>query len=81
MAKDITISGKAIRREEYIALACLVVACGLNVYATIHYKRPASELYSNIGFVLTAAAGIYVVLGILRLIVLMICKLVRLIRK
>jgi len=67
--KDIIVSVKAQKRELIILLCCFVAAVGLNVFAIIKYVRPASELISQIGFVIVIAIIIYLLLWMLRLIV------------
>ena len=79
--KDIIITGKALKRELFILLGCFVIAFGVNIYAVIHYSRPAVELVSQIGFVLVTAACLYVLLWMLRLIVLLIAYVVKKIAK
>jgi hypothetical protein len=73
--KDIIIKASHIRRELWVLLGCLVVAYGMNIYAIIHFARPAKELYMTIGYVIVTALIIYVLLWIVRLIVLLITRL------
>ena len=73
--KDIVIKASHIRRELWVLLGCLVVAYGMNIYAIIHFARPAKELYMTIGYVIVTALIIYVLLWIVRLIVLLITRL------
>ena len=73
--KDIVIKASHIRRELWVLLGCLVVAYGMNIYAIIHFARPAKELYMTIGYVVVTALIIYVLLWIVRLIVLLITRL------
>ena len=72
--KDITISGKAVKREVWILLGCLVFAECLNVFAIVKYSRPAVELVSMIGYVIVTAIMTYVALLIIRLIIALIIR-------
>ena len=73
--KDIIIKASHIRRELWVLLGCLVVAYGMNIYAVIHYVRPAKELYMTIGYVIVTAIVIYLLLWVVRLIVLLFVRL------
>ena len=75
--KDIVITQKHIVRELYIILGCFVSACLVNVGAIIAYDRPWSELWSQIGFVLFIAAGVYGLLAVVRVIVAVLFRLFR----
>ena len=75
--KDIIITGKALKKEAFIALGCFFVAFCLNVFAIIHYSRPAVELVSQIGYVVVVAVALYAILWIIRLIILLIKWIVR----
>ena len=39
--KDLVITGRQVRRELWILLGCFVAGCLVNVYAIVHYGRPA----------------------------------------
>lgn len=75
--KEIVITQKDLIRELYIILGCFVLACLVNVGAIIAYDRPWSELWSQIGFVLFIAAGVYGLLAVVRILVFLICKLIK----
>ena len=79
--KDIIIKGSVLKRELFILLGCFVAAYGANIYAVLHYSRPASELISTIGYVIVLMLCIYAALWILRLVVLLIRSLLRLCRR
>lgn len=79
--KDIVITGAKVRRELFILLACFIASCGCNVYAVIHYERPAVELISCIGYVVVFALIIYLVLGILRLLALAVKSIINIIKQ
>jgi len=75
--KDIVISSKVVRRELFVALGCFIAAFCLNVYAIIHYSRPATELFSQIGYVVVCAVVIYLLLWLVRLIILLVRQIVK----
>ena len=75
--KEIVITQKDLIRELYIILGCFVLACLVNVGAIIAYDRPWSELWSQIGFVLFIAAGVYALAAVVRILVFLICKLIK----
>ena len=75
--KDIVITQKHIVRELYMILGCFVLACLVNVGAIIAYDRPWSELWSQIGFVIFIAAGIYVLLAVGRILICLFRKLIK----
>ncbi len=75
--KDIVISQKHIVREFYVILVCFVLACLVNVGAIIGFDRPWSELWSQIGYVAFIAAGIYVLLAVVRTLVFIIRRLIK----
>ena len=59
--KDITISGRLLKRE-LIIFACFVFAAWLvNVYAVLNYDGPWYELFTQVGFTLTIAIVLYLV--------------------
>lgn len=64
--KDITITGRRVKSETLWLAACFVVAFLINVYAVISYRRPAIELFSQLGFVAVITAALYIVTAILR---------------
>jgi len=79
--KDLIIKGKAIRREIFIWLGCLVAAICLNVFAIIKYSRPATELFSMIGYVVVVSLIIYLILLLIRLIFMFIYWIINNLRK
>ncbi|MGN1216313.1 MAG: hypothetical protein ACI4TJ_08705 [Candidatus Cryptobacteroides sp.] len=60
--KDIIITSRKLRRELWFLLGSFVVACGMNIYAIVRYTRPATELFSMIGYVIVTAIVIYLLL-------------------
>ena len=75
--KDVLLSGKMIRRELFVALACFIIAYGLNIYAILKYSRPAVELVSTIGYVIVTAVVLYFVLVLVRLLVWLVARAVK----
>ncbi len=67
--KDIIIRSSSLKREFWIALICILLACLINVYAIIKYDTNWSEMFSSLGFVLLIALVLYLVVGIVRLLV------------
>ena len=75
--KDVVIKGKTIRRELILLALCLVAMILVNAGAIIAYHRPWTELFTQIGYVLTGALILYILLWIPRLIVLLIVWLTK----
>lgn len=73
--KDIIITSAKVKRELWILLGSFIAAYGMNIYAILHYHRPASELYMTLGYVVYAAAIIYAALAVVRLLIYLIVKL------
>jgi len=65
--KDIVITAGVLRRELWVLLGCFVLSYGCNIFAIIHYHRPAIELISTIGYVIFLMVLIYLILLIVRL--------------
>ncbi|MDE6801994.1 MAG: hypothetical protein K2J07_03690 [Muribaculaceae bacterium] len=66
--KPITLSPTILARESGYLAACLLTALGANIYAVIHFHRPAVELFSQLGFVVVITIALYIYILILRLI-------------
>ena len=75
--KDIVIREKHIKRELWIFVACIAVMEGLNIYSIIKYHGMWKEAIMSIGFVVAAAVVTYLVVGLVRLIVAGIIKLIK----
>lgn len=75
--KDIVISGKALKRELWVLLGCLVAAYGVNVYAVLHYSRPALELVNQIGFTVCTALILYLLCWLVRIVALLVKLLIQ----
>ena len=69
--KDIVIPGQVVRRELFILLGCLGAAVLVNLYAVLHFSRPAVELVTQVGFTVCTALAIYLALWVIRLLVLL----------
>ena len=67
--KDIVIKKQRIKVEFYIFLACVVAMELLNVYAIVGEDGKWAELFISLGYVCVAAAVVYVVLAVVRLVV------------
>ena len=75
--KDIVIKEKHIKRELWIFVACIAVMEGLNIYSIIKYHGMWKEAIMSLGFVVAAAVVTYLVVGLVRLIVAGIIKLIK----
>lgn len=65
--KDIVIKKRYIRRELRLFIICVLVIELVNVFAIIFYGGRWMEVFMSLGYVFTAAAFVYVVIGICRL--------------
>lgn len=75
--KDIVIKEKHIKRELWIFAACIAVMEILNIYSIIKYHGMWKETVMSLGFVVAAAVVTYLVVGLVRLIVAGIIKLIK----
>ena len=75
--KDIVISGKTLKRELWVLLGCLVAAFGVNVFAVLHYSRPAVELVSQVGFTVCTALILYLLCWLVRIVALCVKLLIK----
>ena len=73
--KDLVISGKRIKTEIWVFVACVVAMELLNIYSIIRYRGEWSEVIMSIGYVVTASVIVYLLIGVLRLIVAGIMKI------
>lgn len=71
--KDITITGRDIKREFFILLGALLFACALNAYSIITYDTEWSELISMLPMTLIVGCVIYLLLAVIRVII-FLCK-------
>lgn len=75
--KDIVISGKRIKKELRVLLACVVAVEAVNIYAVVEYGGKWTEIFTSLGFVVTSAFCLYAVLAAIRLIIFGISGLIR----
>ena len=66
--KDTLITAARKKKELRTALVCLGLAFLLNLGCILYYKTPFSELFSQLGYVVAIAVGLYVIWTIIRLI-------------
>ena len=69
MLKDSVITAGQKKREIIIALCCFAAMFLLNVFCVIRYACPWTEIFTQLGFVVVFAVGLYVLTVIVRLIV------------
>ncbi len=69
MLKDTVITAGQKKREIVIALSCFGAMFLLNLICVICYSCPWTELFTQLGFVVVFAVGLYVLTVIMRLIV------------
>ena len=72
--KDIVIKSKSVKRELILLGALFILAECVNLGTIIHHGRPASELLSQIGYVVILTLILYFVLLLVRVIVKAIVK-------
>ncbi len=70
--KDIVISGRAVRREVFIALGCFILSFCINVGAVIAYSKPWTEVFSQIGYVVVISLVFYAVLMFFRIFIMIV---------
>ena len=57
--KDVVIKKESVRLALWLCAACLIVAVGLNAGAIVAYHRPWTELFTQIGYTLCIAFGLW----------------------
>ena len=75
--KDVILKAEAIKRELIILAAMFVIALIMNIYAIVIYDGAWSEMFSQLHIVLLLTIVLYVIVGLVRLIVKGIVKLLR----
>jgi len=75
--KELIITSSNLKRETIILLSCIFAGELVNLYAVLHYSRPASELVSQIGYAIVIGIIFYVIMWIIRIIVLLIRLIIR----
>ncbi len=73
--KDIIITGRRVRCELWIFAACVALMELVNIFAIFKYDGKWTEVFTNLGFVVAYAAGAYVVLAVVRILVSLVMKL------
>lgn len=72
--KDIVISAQKVKRELYILLGCFIFAFLLNITAIIIYKTSWIEIFTQIGYVIVIAVGLYLFIALIRFLIYLIKK-------
>jgi len=75
--KDITISGKTIKKELLILVILFVLAYALNIFAIAYYKTLWKELYSSLFYVFAFAFALYLLLIPIRILQHLILKVLK----
>ena len=57
--KDLIIPGKLLKREFIIFCCCLLAAWLVDVYAVLKFNGHWTELFTQVGFVLTITIALY----------------------
>ncbi|MGI6242327.1 MAG: hypothetical protein ACOYJK_02130 [Prevotella sp.] len=65
--KDIIITKERQKKELKMFLVCFVIAFCLNIYAIIAYDGKWKELFWSLGFVISAAILLYLLVVVIRL--------------
>lgn len=73
--KDIVITSKTIKREILVYLGCFIFAFCLNLGAIIHYKHPAVELFTQIGYVVVISIVVFILVCALRVLLFLLKSL------
>ena len=75
--KDITITASRLRKELIIFLVCFAAAFGLNIYSIAKFETDWSEILGQLHVVVGIASIIYVVVGLIRLIIFGLSRLIQ----
>jgi len=75
--KDLVIPARVIAREIRIAVACVLLAFGLNAYAILRFKTSWSELLTTLPVTLAVALVVYGLLAFVRALIAGVRCLVR----
>ena len=67
--KDSVITAKRKKTELLTALVCFGIAFLINVGSIIYYETPFVEVFTQLGFVLVIALGLYLIWTAIRLII------------
>lgn len=75
-----TISVADVVRECVVFGVCLLVAIAMNAYSIVHYQTEWSELYTELGFVVTLAVILYAARCVAKALILVVWKLAKKLR-
>ncbi len=75
--KDITITASRLRKELIIFIVCFAAAFALNIYSIAKFETDWSEIIGQLHVVLGIALIIYAFVGIIRIIIIGISRLVQ----
>lgn len=67
--KDTIITGRRKKIELITMLICFLIANIANIYSIIAYKTSFTEIFTSMGYVIVAAAALYVLWSIIRLVI------------
>jgi hypothetical protein len=67
--RDTLITARRKKTELITALVCFVLAFLLNIVCIIVYKTPFKEVFTQIGYIIVIAIGLYVAWTAIRLLV------------
>lgn len=73
--KDIVIPSQKVKREAWIFFGCFIFAFLLNIAAIIIYKTPWYEAFTQIGYVIVIAVGLYLIVSLIRFFIYLIKQL------
>ena len=73
--KDIIIPSQKVKREAYVFLGCFIFSFLLNIAAIIIYKTPWYEVFTQIGYVIVIAVGLYLIVSLIRFFIYLIKQL------
>lgn len=67
--RDLVIKAPVIKRELWVLLASVILAFLLNIYSIVAFNTEWSELYTQLHVTLLFGIGIYIIIGLIRLII------------
>lgn len=67
--KDTLITAQRKKKELVTALVCLALSFLLNIVCIIVYKTPFREVFTQLGYVVAIAVGLYVLWTAVRLLI------------
>jgi hypothetical protein len=75
--KEIIITQEKLKRERNFYLLSFILSFIINVTAVILYKRPWSEIYSQIGYIVAISVFLYFLIIIPRVFITLLFRLFR----